>query len=46
MVTVTLYARWQKRHRYKVQAFELLGEGEDEIISENSIETCILPYVK
>ena len=41
MVTMTLYARQQKRHR-------LLDSGKREggMISENSTETCILPYVK
>ena len=34
MVTITLYARQQKR------------EGKGGMIQENSIETCILPYVK
>ena len=46
MVTMTLYARQQKRHRCKEQTFELLGEGEGGMIWENSIETCVLPYVK
>ena len=46
MVTMTLYARLQKRHRYKVQTFGLVGEGEGGMIWEISIETRILPYVK
>ena len=46
MVTMTLYARQQKRHRCKEQTSGLLGEGEGGMIWENSIETCILPYVK
>ena len=46
MVMTTLYARQQKRPRYKVQTFGLCGEAEGGMIWENSIETCILPYVK
>ena len=46
MVTVTLYVRQQKRHRCKEQTFGLCGEGEGGMIWENSVETCILPYVK
>ena len=42
MVTMTLYARQQKRHRCKEQTFGLRGG----MIWKNSIETCILPYVK
>ena len=40
---MTLYVRQQKRHRCKEQT---LGEGEDGTIWENSIEICILTYVK
>ena len=46
MVTMTLYVRQQKRHRYKEQTFGFVGEGEGGMIWENSIETYILPYVK
>ena len=46
MVTITLYARQQKRHRCKEQSFGLCGRGEGGMIRENSTETCILPYVK
>ena len=45
MVTMTLYARQQKRHRDKEQTFSL-GEGEGGMIWENKIETCIFSYVK
>ena len=43
MVTMILYARQQKRHRCKEQALDYAGEG---MTWENSIETCILPYVR
>ena len=43
---MTLYARQQKRQRYKEQILDSVGEGEGGMIWENSIETCILPYVK
>ena len=43
MVTITLYARQQKRHRCIEQS---VGEGEGGMIWENGIETCILSYVK
>ena len=46
MVTMTLYARQQKRHRCIGQSFGLCGDGKGGMICENSIETCILPYVK
>ena len=46
MVMVTLYARQQKRHRCIEQSFELVGEGEGEMIWENGIETCMLSHVK
>ena len=46
MVTMSLYARQQKRHRCKEQNFGLLGEGEGGVILETSIEICLLPYVK
>ena len=46
MVTMTLYARQQKRHRDKEQSLDSVGEGEGGVIWENSTETYILPYVK
>ena len=46
MVMMTLYVRQQKRHRYKEQSLDSVGESEDGTIWENSVETCILPYVK
>ena len=46
MVTMTLYARQQKRHRCKNRFLDFVGEGEGGMISEGSIETCILSYVK
>ena len=44
MVTMTLYARQQKRHRCKEQTFGLWENARD--VGENSIETCILSYLK
>ena len=46
MVTITLYARQQKRHRCIEQSFGLCGRGREGMIWENGIETCILSYVK
>ena len=46
MVTMTLYARQQKRHRYKEQTVGLCVQDEGGMIWENSIETSILSYVK
>ena len=46
MVMMTLYARQQKDTDVKNRLLDSVGEGEGEMISENSIETCILPYVK
>ena len=46
MVTITLYARQQKRHRCIEQSLVSVGEGEGEMIWENGIETCELSYVK
>ena len=43
---MTLYARQQKRHRCKEQILDSVEEGENGMIWENGIETCILPYVK
>ena len=45
MVTMTLYARQQKRHRYKEQTFGLCGKRGG-MIWENSTETYILLHVK
>ena len=42
MVTITLYARQQKRHRSIEQSFGLCGKEESGMIWENGIETCIL----
>ena len=41
MVTITLYARQQKRHRCIEQILDPVGEGEGGMIWENGIETCI-----
>ena len=46
MVTITLYARQQKRHRCIEQSFGLCGESKGGMIWENGTETCILSYVK
>ena len=46
IVTMTLYAREQKRHRCKEQILDSVGEGDGGMIQENSIETGILSYVK
>ena len=43
---ITLYAREQKRHRCIEQSFGFCGRGEDGMIWENGIETCIISYVK
>ena len=43
---MTLCARQQKRHRCKEQILDSVGEGKGGMIWENSIETCVLPYVK
>ena len=45
MVTMTLYVRQQKT-QIKNRLLDSVGEGEGRMIWENSIETCILPYVK
>ena len=44
MVTTTLYARQQKRHRCIEQSFGLCGGGG--MIWENGIKTCIISYKK
>ena len=45
MVTITLYARQQKRHRCIEQSFGLCGRGR-EMIWENGIKTCVISYKK
>ena len=46
MVTITLYARWQKRHRCIEQSLDSVGEGEGGMFWENVIETCVISYMK
>ena len=47
MVTTTLYVRQNKRDTdVKNRLSDSVGEGEGGMIWENSIETCILSYVK
>ena len=46
MVTITLYARQQKRHRCIEQSFRLCGRGGGWDDFGHGIETCILSYVK
>ena len=46
MVTITLYARQQKRHRRTEQFLDSVGEGEGGMIWENGIETCVISYKK
>ena len=46
MVTITLYARQQKRHRCIEQSFDSVEEGEGGMIWENGIETGILSCKK
>ena len=46
MVTVTLYVRQQRDTDVKNRLLDFVGESEGGMIWENSIETCILPYVK
>ena len=43
-VTITPYARQQKRHRCIEQFLDSVGEGG--MIWENGIETCIISYMK
>ena len=50
MVTITLYARQQKRHRCIEQSFGLCGRGRgwDDLALKwqlNGIETCIISYM-
>ena len=44
MVTTTLYARQQKRHRCIEQFFWTLWEREGGMIWENDINICIISY--
>ena len=44
MVTITLYARQQKRHRCIEQSFGLCGRGRDDL--GEWLETCIIAYMK
>ena len=46
LVTTTLYARQQKRHRCIEQSFGLCGRGRGGMIWENGIKTCIISYKK
>ena len=46
MVTITLYARQQKRHRCIEQSLDSVGEGEGGMIWGNGTETCIISYKK
>ena len=46
MVTITLYARQQKRHRCINSLLDSVGEGEGGMIWENGTETCIISYKK
>ena len=46
MVTITLYARQQKKLRCIEQSFGLCGRGSWGMIWENGIETCIISYKK
>ena len=46
MVTITLYARQQKRHRCINNLLDSVGEGEGGMIWENGIETCIISCKK
>ena len=45
MVTITLYARQQKRHRCIKQSFGLCGRGRGWDLGE-WLETCIISYKK
>ena len=45
MVTITLYAKQEKRQMYRTE-FWTLGEGNGGIFGENSIEICIVSRVK
>ena len=45
MVTITLYARQQKRRMYRT-LLDSVGEGEGGMIWENGIETCKISHKK
>ena len=45
-VMTTLYVRQQRDTDVKNRPLHYVGEGEDGMVWENSIETCILPSVK
>ena len=46
LVMITLYAKQKKETQMYRTDFWTLGEGEDGMFRENSIETCILSKVK
>ena len=46
MVTITLYAKQKKRHRYTDRILDSVGEGEGGMFRQNSIERCILSRLK
>ena len=46
MVTITLYARQQKRHRCKEQTFGFCGRGRGWDDLGECIETCVISYKK
>ena len=46
MVMMTLCARNKRNTDIKSRLLDSVGEGESEMIRENSTETCILLYVK
>ena len=46
MVTITLYARQQKRHRCIEQSFGLCGKGRGWDDLGEGIEICIISYMK
>ena len=45
-VMTILYAMQQKRTDVKNRFLDSVGEGKGNMILENSIEICVLPYVK
>ena len=44
MVTITVYARQQKRHRCIEQSFDSVREGEGGMIWGNVMETCVISH--
>ena len=46
MVTITLYADSKRDTDIQNSLLDSVEEGEDGVIWENGIETCILSYVK